>query len=175
MLFERINKRNLALYIAKACTASGLSVAIFLLFRDIDNNFPWAMASYTTSVTLPGVVAIVVGLIMLYGLWATILLRTARSPKYRALRLYFVFFGVGVITLIGLLREFGDSLFLPTVTQWLTQHGFMAFSVEASIFLIYALVLLWSAGIDRFLYKDTIEARKFRMSKTHVSAFTKSH
>lgn len=156
---ERISKKQFILFIIKACIAAAVTTIVFLVANPYI-HFGWAGGDLLPWMSLPWALTLILVIFIIRGLWATLLLRTVRSPLYRATRMFFVLLGIFIVLVVTFLRLWGDNIFLPRVLDNLQKAGLTAYSSEAFIFVLYASALLLTAGIDRFLFRDTVEARK---------------
>jgi hypothetical protein len=158
---ERLSKKHFILFAIKAGIASALAVGVFVTVNPYI-HFDWGSLHYMSWPSISWGYWLVAGLLMIRGLWATLLLETDRSPLCRGLRIFFVVFGLALVGLAVLLRSVGTDLLSPQFFAKLQAMGLTTYSVELAVFAIYAGVLLMTAGIDRSLYKDTPLARKVR-------------
>lgn len=160
-LVEKISKIELILFFVKAFVAFGVSLAVYEVGKNWF-DFPWANMGYIALPHIVTVVAIFAGLMLLRGLWATMLIQTERSPKARGIRMFLVFFGLLILLAQVWLSNHGTATFAPEFLARLQQAGLMDYTVQTSIFGLYAALLLLGAGIDRSLFRDTDFGQKIK-------------
>lgn len=160
-VLERMSKRAFVLFAIKSVGIAVVTPIIYLAFKKwwgYSFDLPSALPALHVSIWLK----VVVVLLAIRGLWATILLKTARSPQCRLLRLFYIFFGLAALVAVVFVHRYGGRIFLPSALQTLGTFGLTAFGITSVIYALLALSLLASAGIDRTLYKDTAFARSLR-------------
>lgn len=156
--FERLSKKQFILFGVKAFIATLVSLGVFMALNPI-LHFDWMHRSFTSLPHVNTWILVIVIFLCLRGLWATLLLKTNRSPLQRGLRIFLVFYGLLVLAVITLLRHWGDDIFAPDFLNSLRDIGITTYSVEILFLAIYAAILLATAGLDRSLYKDTSAMR----------------
>ncbi|HSX33076.1 MAG TPA: hypothetical protein VLF91_01940 [Candidatus Saccharimonadales bacterium] len=159
IVLERLAKRPFVMFTAKALTMAVITPFLcFAIQRPaIEANLP-----ILPPVHLPAWVLVILALLVLRGLWATLLVRTARSPERRLLRLFYAFLGLLLVAVVAALQHYSYRLFLPNVVDDLSRIGLLNHSVVNSSYALFAVMLFAAAGIDRSLFVDTSLMRKLR-------------
>lgn len=161
---ERITKKRLVLFFIKLVFALSGAIAVWLVAA-APISFPFATAAFTLPTAVWPAVLIIAGLISLRGLFGTGLLKTARSPKWRGIRLFLLAFGVTMAALIVLLDRFGSEVFTGQVLEWFYELGLASYNLELLMPALFGLLLAFSAGVDRSLYKNAWLARRLQTSR----------
>lgn len=156
-LIERISKKAFVLFAIKAAAMIVVMPGVYFVMHRVA-PFTYKLPALP-AVHVPLWLLALVGVLVLRGLWATMLLRTARSPYLRAMRLFYVLFGAGLLVLVWIITHYGDRIFLPGMMHTFATFGLTSMSSMAC-YGIFAAGLLVTSGIDRTLYKDTPLARR---------------
>jgi hypothetical protein len=151
---ERLGKKSFVLFGIKSVGMSVLAIGICCVLGYFLTP-PDSLPTQLPTPVVPWWLILIVGLPALRGAWATLLLKTDRSPKQRGLRTYYLFYGFGLLLVVWALRHHGDKVFVSTAMDKLTSAGLTDFTIAIGSFALLAAGLLISAGIDRSLYKDT--------------------
>jgi hypothetical protein len=158
---ERLGKKQLILLVAKTILVFSIAAGAFLIF-DRYISFDWPVDSHTRAPAVNGVLAAVVGLLVLRGLWANLLLKTKRSPMHRGIRLYFLALALLIVGLVTLFEAAGTHVFAHGFFERVEALGLTTYSVELLVFVVYAVALLVADGIDRSLFEETAWSRRLR-------------
>ncbi|HEX8762466.1 MAG TPA: hypothetical protein VF733_01785, partial [Candidatus Saccharimonadales bacterium] len=111
---------------------------------------------------LPAIGIILGGLVVLRGVWATLLLRTSRSPKERGLRIFYVVLAAAWLIFVTAMNRYAYGIFTPNAYNALSDWGLIGHNLAMSAYALLSIGLLFTAGIDRSLYKDTRFSRAVR-------------
>lgn len=160
-LIERMGRKQFILFGVKTVAMLVITPAVWWLLRStvgyqikIDVNLP--------AVTLPAAAAIVGGLLVLRGIWVTLLLKTDKSPKERGLRIFYALLAAILLTVTAVMNRYAGDIFLPDVFITLYQWGLITPNPAMSAYALLSVGLFFTAGIDRSLYKDTSLSRAVR-------------
>jgi hypothetical protein len=158
-IIERMSKKAFILFAAKAIFMAAFTPFIYFGVKETF-HFSYGLPTGLPSVDIPMWAWIIALVLALRGLWATLLLKTDRSPAARPTRLFYVAFGGFILALVWLLEKYGDRIFLPNALSTLHSYGLTDFGISSGLYALFAAGLLVTAGIDRTLYKDTALGRK---------------
>ncbi len=160
-VIERMGKKAFVLFCIKVIMMLVIApVAWYIVHRFAP--FSFSLAADFPALHVPLWLWILTGLLGLRGAWTTLLLKTDRSPKHRGMRLFYVFFGVGLLATVAAMRHFGGGIFLPQALDEATQWGLTDYNVAITAYAVLAAGLLVTAGIDRSLYENTGFIRALR-------------
>jgi hypothetical protein len=157
-VLERLSKKPFVLFAVKAAAMAVLAPAVYLGLREIWSHSS-TLPSHVPTPDVPTWLLVVIGLLVIRGLWATFLLKTDRSPAERGLRVFYAVFGAALLFVVMLLDKYGKDVFLPNALEKLASFGLTDYSLAIGSFALLAVGLFVTAGIDRTLYKDTRLAR----------------
>ncbi|HSX36468.1 MAG TPA: hypothetical protein VLH84_06065 [Patescibacteria group bacterium] len=153
-ILERVSRRVFVLFTAKVLV---LVVATPLFTYGVMHALPYSfgLPEVLGAPTVSVWVVVVVGLVVLRGLWATMLLRTERSPQFRGLRIFYTFLGVGLLAVVFLVHRYATSIFLPGALQQIYSFGLGDYGIAVSAYALLVTGLMLTAAIDRSLYTGT--------------------
>jgi hypothetical protein len=160
-VIERMGRKQFVLFCLKVMLMAIIAPVTYYVIRHF-TSINFGAAIHLPSLHVPWWLLSIAGLIVLRGAWATLLLKTDRSPKQRGMRIFYVFFGVALLAVVAGMRRYGDHIFLPQAFNSITRWGLADFNVVVCAYAITATGLLLTAGIDRSLYQDTALARLVR-------------
>jgi hypothetical protein len=158
-VIERMSKKAFVLFAVKAVCMAAFTPFIYFGIRETF-HFSYGLPASLPTVSIPVWGWIVVAILTLRGFWATMLLKTDRSPDARPFRLFYIGFGGFILALVWLVEKYGDRIFLPNALSTLHSYGLTEFGISSGLYALFAVSLLVTAGVDRTLYKDTALARK---------------
>lgn len=153
LLFERLSKRALLAFIAKASVAALLSAGAYISVRS-QVALPMVAGANPSLAFSQPIVVILTTILALRGLWAISLLNTQRSPESRSLRFFNVLSCAGILALVTLLGANSSAIFAPGFIDRLDSVGLVSYGLLTSIVIIINMLLLVQTGIDHSLYKD---------------------
>lgn len=161
LFFERLSKKALVKLCIKTILAAILLLGVYWILADRVHT---PLGGLLPLPTVDWLWLLVFGLVALRGIWATILLKTARSPQFRGIRLFLIAMSLLLGLKVWFLQHAGGQIFLPEVMQRLSHLGFTTVSLPLMIVAVVTLMLLVAAGIDRSLFRDAAIGRRVRQS-----------
>lgn len=173
-VIERMGRKVFILFSAKAVAMVLVSLAVWRGLQSL-NALSFDMAVRLPEVQMPLWLAVAVFLLAVRGLWATLLLKTKRSPQHRGMRLFYMCFGAAVLAVVAWIQAFGDQIFLPTALHTIRQWGMADYNLTAVAYSLLATGLLVTAGLDRSLYKDGHLGRALRPLLTPPTEQVRDH
>jgi len=166
ILFERISRKALLLFIIKMAVIVVVSLGLYMLLQ---SNWRSSVLLSPYPVNPPTIsMWVLVGVVLIAsrGLWATLLIQTKRSPALRSLRIYLIVFGSCLWGVSWFLRAHAVRIFTPYALNAIDRSGLSNNSILTMLFMLYGTLLLMNAGVDRSLFKDSRFGRRLRLAIT---------
>jgi hypothetical protein len=147
-VFERVSRRVFVLFAAKVFV---LAAVVPLLVYGLRHLWVYSFG-LPAGLPTPEVqlwVAVIIVLVAIRGLWATILLKTERSPQFRGLRIFYLCLGAALLVVVATMHRYAAAIFLPTALQQVCSLGLAGYSIAISSYALLAVGLLLTAAVDR--------------------------
>lgn len=161
---EKASRLSLLLFIAKVFAVVGVAVLTHWALGKYAQDV-WTDVAFIPIPTVPLWLLIIGGILVVRGIWGSLLVATTRSPIDRKHRLFFAFFGIVTLALTWFIMHYGARIFTHGALLGLEAAGLNAYTVQGQIAGLFALLLFATNGIDRSLYHTTLLARRLVPSR----------